>query len=54
MINLCCTSENQNYNEAISIYSRIHEAIEQEIFIKERYNTYITVEMAQQHYLKEL
>ena len=24
--------ENQNYNEALSIYSRIHETIEQKIF----------------------
>ena len=34
------TTANHNYNEALSIYSRIHETIEQEIFRKEGCNIY--------------
>ena len=44
------TVANQHYDKALSLYSRMHEPIQQQIFRKEIRNTCIFVEMLQQRY----
>ena len=44
------TASNQHYDKSLSLYSRMHEPIQQQIFRKESMNTSTIAEMLQQCY----